>query len=127
VAFGPKWGYSVRGVYDMLTSHEHPRLHHNLELIWHRQVPLKVSIFAWRLLCERLPTKSNLAVHGIIPTEARMCVASCGHVEDTTHLFLSCSTFGAIWPLVWRGLVLMGRTHRFFQITFCNLLIIQVV
>ncbi|MCI19691.1 cysteine-rich receptor-like protein kinase, partial [Trifolium medium] len=27
------------------------------DLIWHKQVPLKVSILAWRLLRDRLPTK----------------------------------------------------------------------
>jgi len=39
-------GYSVCGVYDMLTSHEHPQLHPTVELIWHKQVPLRVSILA---------------------------------------------------------------------------------
>jgi len=81
-------GYSVRGVYDLLTSHEQPHLHQNLELIWHKQVPLKVSIFAWRLLRDRLPTKENLANRGIISLEARMCLGGCGHVEDLNHLFL---------------------------------------
>jgi len=71
-----------------------------MELIWHKHVPLKVSIFAWQMLRERLPTKSNLVIRGIIPSDARLCAAGCGHVEDTTHLFLSCPTFGAIWLLV---------------------------
>ncbi|GAU18664.1 hypothetical protein TSUD_124970 [Trifolium subterraneum] len=31
------------------------------DLIWHKHVPLKVSIVAWRLLRDRLPTKDNLA------------------------------------------------------------------
>ena len=39
-------GYTVCGVYDLLTSQEQPHLHKNLELIWHKQVTLKVSIFA---------------------------------------------------------------------------------
>jgi len=43
----PNEGYSVRGVYDMLTSHEHPQLHQNMEFIWHKQVPLIVYIFVW--------------------------------------------------------------------------------
>ncbi|PNX57544.1 cysteine-rich receptor-like protein kinase, partial [Trifolium pratense] len=30
------------------------------QFIWHPQVPLKVSVFAWRLLRDRLPTKSNI-------------------------------------------------------------------
>ena len=101
----PNEGYSVRGVYNMLTSHEHPQLHQNMEFIWHKQVPLIVYIFVWWMFKERLPIKSNLAICGIIPSEVRMCVHGCGHVEDTTHLFLSCPTFGAIWSLVraWLG------------------------
>jgi len=100
-------GYSVRGVYDMLTSQEQPQLHSNMELIWHKQVPLKVSILAWRLLRDRLHTKNNLANRGVIPLEARLCITGCGHVEDVNHLFLSCPTFGALWPLVraWLGVV----------------------
>ena len=98
-------GYSVRAVYDMLTSQDNTHLLQNLDLIWHKKVPLKVSILAWRLLRDRLPTKSNLANRGIISTEARLCVAGCGHAEDSTHLFLACPTFGAIWPMVrvWIG------------------------
>jgi hypothetical protein len=98
-------GYTVRGVYDMLTSQEQPHVHQNMELIWHKQVPLKVSILAWRLLRDRLPTKSNLADRGILPMEARFCVTGCGHVENVTHMFLSCPIFGALWPMVraWLG------------------------
>jgi hypothetical protein len=100
-------GYTVRGVYDTLTSQEQPQLHQNMELIWHKQVPIKVSILAWRLLRDRLPTKHNLANRGILPLEARLCVSGCGNVEDVNHLFLSCPTFSALWPLVraWLGVV----------------------
>jgi hypothetical protein len=84
----------------MLTSQEQPQLHPSMELIWHKQVPLKVSILAWRLLRDRLPTKENLANRGIIPMEGRLCVTGCGHVENVNHLFLSCPHFGALWPLV---------------------------
>jgi len=57
------------------------------------------------MLRERLPTKVNLENRGIIPLEAQLCVAGCRHVEDSTHLFLSCPTFGALWSLVqsWLG------------------------
>jgi hypothetical protein len=88
-------GYTVRGVYDILTSQEQPHVHQNMELIWHKQVPLKVYILAWRLLRDRLPTKSNLADRGI----------TSGHVENVNHMFLSCPIFGALWPMVqaWLG------------------------
>lgn len=76
-------------------------------MIWHRQVPLKVSVFAWRLLRDRLPTKSNLIYRGVIPTEAGLCVSGCGALESTQHLFLSCSYFASLWSLVrdWIGFV----------------------
>jgi len=69
----------------MLTTQEQPQLLTNMELIWHKQVPLKVSILAWRFLRDRLPTKNNLANCGILPLEAWLCVTRCGHVEDVNH------------------------------------------
>lgn len=67
---GPSEGYSVHGVYDMLTTQETFQVLQNADLIRHKQVPLKVSIFAWRLLRDRLPTKSNSRARGVIDAEA---------------------------------------------------------
>ena len=105
-------GYTVRGVYDLLTSQEQPLLQQNLELIWHKQVPLKVSIFVWRMLRDRLPTKENLANLGIISMKAWLCRAGCGQVEDLNHLFISCPYFGALWPLVWAWLGVAGAQSQ---------------
>ncbi|GAU44198.1 hypothetical protein TSUD_373340 [Trifolium subterraneum] len=82
-------GYFVRGAYQLLTSHDSVSTDVAEELIWHTQVPLKVSIFAWRLLRDRLPTKANLVTRGIISSEAHYCVSGCGVVESAQHLFLS--------------------------------------
>jgi len=97
--------YSVCGVHDLLTAQAQPDLHQNSELIWHKQVPLKVSIFAWRLMKDRLPTKENLANRGIISVDSRMCCAGCEHAGDLKHLFLICLYHGALWSLVqaWLG------------------------
>ncbi|GAU42955.1 hypothetical protein TSUD_142920 [Trifolium subterraneum] len=70
------------------------------KLIWHFQIPFKVSIFAWRLLRDRLPTKANLVTRGILSPADGLCVCGCGAAESTQHLFLSCSTFGSIWASV---------------------------
>jgi hypothetical protein len=74
-------------------------------LVWHKQVPLKVSIFAWRLLRDQLPTKTNLVARDIISPEVHFCVSGCGGIESAQHLFLTCSTFGPLWALVrsWIG------------------------
>ncbi|PNY05175.1 cysteine-rich receptor-like protein kinase [Trifolium pratense] len=46
----PVRGNSVSDAYQLLTSQHTITLEAVDELIWHKQVPLKVSIFAWRLL-----------------------------------------------------------------------------
>jgi len=63
----PSKGYSVRGVYRLLTTHDVHNTVVTTDLLWHKQVPLKVFIMTWRLLRNRLLTKDNLVVCGIIP------------------------------------------------------------
>lgn len=103
---GPIGGYSVRGVYHLLTSQDSIQNETATDLIWHKQVPLKVSIFAWRLLRDRLPTKSNLLHRGIISADYYVCTTGYGHLETAHHLFLSCSMFGSLWHGVqsWIGI-----------------------
>ncbi|GAU15336.1 hypothetical protein TSUD_04050 [Trifolium subterraneum] len=97
-------------------------IHAAESLIWHPQVPLKVSILAWRLLRDRLPIKENLVTRGILSSEAHFCVSGCGAVESAQHLFLSCSTFSSLWPLVssWVGSLLVDTltiSDHFVQFT----------
>jgi hypothetical protein len=98
-------GYFVRGVYQPLTSQDSLTLGEANDLVWHKQVPLKVSIFARRLLRDRLPTKTNLVARGIISPEVHFCMSGCGGIESAQHLFLSCSSFGSLWTMVrsWIG------------------------
>jgi hypothetical protein len=101
----PAMRYSVRDAYQILTSQDPVTLGAADDLLWHRQVPLKVSIFAWHLLRDRLPTKTNLVSRGILAPNLQDCVTGCGGIETAQHLFLSCSTFGSLWALVhsWIG------------------------
>jgi hypothetical protein len=78
----PDTGYSVSGAYQILTSQDSFTLGAAEDLVWHKQVPLKVSIFVWRLLRDSLPTKSNLVARGIISPEDQLCVSGCGGVES---------------------------------------------
>jgi len=92
----PPAGYTDRGAYDLLTTQETPMVEPATELVWHNQVPLKVSVFAWRLVLDRLPTKSNLVARGVLSSDMASCIAGCGLFETSQHLFLSCATFGSI-------------------------------
>jgi hypothetical protein len=70
----PSKGYTVRGAYDLLTSQAPSDVVSVVDLVWHHQVPLKVSVFAWRLINDRLPTKSNLLTRGILAQDLSACV-----------------------------------------------------
>jgi hypothetical protein len=78
------------GVYKFLTGQEFHSFDAIRDLIWHKQVSLKVSIFAWRVLRNRLLTKDNLVARDIITHDAQLCVTGCGGIETTQHMFLSC-------------------------------------
>jgi len=96
-----------------------------MDLIWHKQVPLKVSVFAWRMLCDRLPTKSKLMIRGVISTEDRLCVVGCGHIEDALYLFILCPTSISLWPLErdWIGFVGIDTQvihDHFCQFIYCT-------
>jgi hypothetical protein len=119
----PLTGYSVRDAYQMLTSQDTVTIGAAEDLLWHKQVPLKVSIFAWRLLRDRLPTRANLVARGILPPDVHFCVTSCGAVESAPHLFLLCRTFGSLWPLVrsWIGFSAVDAhtlSDHFVQFTY---------
>ncbi|PNY11879.1 hypothetical protein L195_g008499 [Trifolium pratense] len=49
---------------------------------------------------DRLPTKINLAIRGIILPEDQFCVVECGNMEIAQHLFLSCNIFDSLWSSV---------------------------
>jgi len=104
----PSGGYLVCGAYHLLTTKDIPLGDSAANLIWHNQVSLMVSVIAWRLLRNRLPTKSNLVQRGVITSYACLCVSDCGFKETAQHLFLSCSTFSTLWPLVRHWLGFMG-------------------
>jgi len=115
-------GYTVRGAYQLLTHQVAPMIDVTGEHVWHKQVPLKVSILAWRLLHDRLPTKLNLFRRGIIQHTDVSCVAGCGFDESATHLFLHCASFGSIWQHIrnWLGISgvdLLTLHGHFFQFT----------
>jgi len=74
-------------------------------LVWHNNVPLKVSIFVWRLLRNCLPRRQNLVHRGILSDIDVGCLLGCGYVETAQHLFISCDFYGTLWFQVrsWLG------------------------
>jgi len=63
--------YSVRSAYKFLTLQ--PPLVSSVDALslWHKDVPLKVVLFGWRILRDRLSTKDNLFRRGVIDQASR--------------------------------------------------------
>jgi len=96
----PTGGYSVRGVYQLMSTQEVHNSNATSDLIWHKQVSLKVYILAWRLLWNRLLSKDNLVACNIISHESQLCMSGCGDVETVQHLIFSYHGFAPMWGLV---------------------------
>ena len=69
----PVNGYSVKGTYNFLTTADESIARGLFNDVWHKNVPLKVSIFAWRLLRNRLPTKDNLLRRRVLQHDDISC------------------------------------------------------
>jgi len=69
---------------------------------WHKEIPLKVVLFAWRLLRDRLPTKDNLYRRHVVGFDEQSCVGGCGEVETSSHLLLHCNFVGTVWNHIFR-------------------------
>jgi len=100
----PLHGYSVRDSYHFLTNSGEQVDRSFVDDVWHQNIPEKVSLFVWRLLRNRLPTKDNLMRRNIIHANDLACVNGCGVAETTTHLFIDCESASSLWTLVWNWL-----------------------
>jgi len=113
----PNHGYLVSGVYRYLTTSLNVSVVHD---VWHKLVPSKVSLFAWRLLQDRIPTRTNLVRRNVLQSIDNACVTGCGSVETTDHLFRCCDISGSVWYLLcqWLGVTCVfpgSVTDHYFQ------------
>jgi len=116
--------YSVHGTYRFLTSYEEPVVDGFYNNVWHKLVPSKVSLFAWRLLQDRVPTRVNLVRRHVLQPNDNLRVGGCGNIETADHLFLGCNLSESVWYLIcnWLGISYVSpvlHTDHFLQ--FSNL------
>ena len=65
-------------------------------IIWHPQLPMKVSVFIHRLLRNRLPLDSTICKHGISgPSKCFCCVQA--NVESMDHVFCNGQVAVYVW------------------------------
>lgn len=98
------------------------------KLIWNKIEPLKVIAHAWRVLWDRLPTKSNLRRRNIIgPNESSRCVLCDEAEESGRHIFFECKVSHEIWMRCYKWLGISTVLHsRSFSNLFAHIRIFRV-
>jgi len=114
--------YTVSSAYSYITISGDPVDTSLVDDVWHKQIPSKVSLFAWRLFCNRLPTKDNLVHRRVVQPDNAACASGCGHLESAKHLFLDCNIFSSLWYQVWLWLGISSVNpgdirHHYHQFT----------
>ena len=74
--------------------------------LWHKDVPLKVVLFAWRLFRDRLPTKDNLHRRGVIDHASTVCVSGCGSMESSNHLSIGGLVYQRLFRFMCRTILI---------------------
>jgi len=104
--------YSICSVYDLLTSGGSTNVDEASSLVWHKQVPLKISILAWRLLRNRLPTSPAKDLYSCLEATSLMicifvflAVGKWRQLNISLFPALSSETYGSRFVL---GLGLVG-------------------
>ncbi|PNX54946.1 ribonuclease H, partial [Trifolium pratense] len=94
-----------------------------LKSLWKNNVPSKVSIFGWRLLLEKLPTRKDLFSKGVVTNNSERSCVLCfkeEEEEDTHHVFVNCCVATQIWNYIFRWMDLsfissLDVQHHFYQ------------
>ncbi|GAU10909.1 hypothetical protein TSUD_426860, partial [Trifolium subterraneum] len=68
-----------------------------LASLWKSWAPLKVVVFSWKLLQDRIPSRLNLLRRRVFPNPESALCALCGlSGESSAHLFISCPVVSSI-------------------------------
>ena len=93
-ALEPSGRFSVASMYHKLS--QGVPVAHSADL-WAANLPLKIKIFLWQLILDRLPASKQVAAK-MGPSDGR-CVL-CGAIEDATHIFFSCFLANVGWSVL---------------------------
>lgn len=98
--------YSSATTYSILQSGERVLDETLCKRLWSKPTPSNVSIFGWRLLLNRLPTKDELIKRGSLDLAQLPCTLCGNEPESIDHVFLNCPKSRTIWRrcLSWWGI-----------------------
>ena len=89
--------YSTQSAYEVLwEGAAEENIEECFQVLWKIRIPSKIAVFAWRLLRDRLPTKSNLRARQVQISDMN-CPFCRRMEEDASHLFIHCSKIQPLW------------------------------
>jgi len=95
--------YTVSSAYNNFTVVDKDNSMSFTLMVWIKVVPLKISIFAWRLILNGISTEDNLIRWRIIAHANHNCSENCGIIEDNNHFFFQCDFYGQFGLLFMYG------------------------
>lgn len=88
--------FQSKRVYDIFYSNIIPSP--AITTIWKSKCTIKIKVFLWLLLMERLNTRLMLQKKNLnIPDGPECVMSSHNHLEDTIHLFFTCQFAHQCW------------------------------
>jgi hypothetical protein len=81
---------------------------HVVKRVWENLAPMKVKIFSWQVLLQRLQTRANLFQRGVIRNGPQsQCVWCHSELKSEVHLFTKCEVAVEVWSAIhsWLGLI----------------------
>jgi len=75
-------------------------------------VPLKISLFVWRLFLNHIPAKDNLHERALNYND-QICTGGCGANENKDHLLVRYDFFSKLWLLVANWLSFETVSHGY--------------
>jgi hypothetical protein len=104
----PTLGFTARSAYQYLINLYRPATVLSLQQqfvfnnLWNSAAPSKVIAFSWQLMFDRLPTRENLILRGMMRTADMVCPLCNDAVETESHLFLHCRVSAKLWyDIIW--------------------------
>lgn len=110
--------FSVRSAYVCLANHACNPYNSIFKILWQAKAFWNVLTTAWRVLMDRIPTRSSLSRRGVgIPLNCVMCQAS---NESSQHLFVGCIISQWGWDQYFRWIGIMFVQHKDLRRHFEN-------
>nr|GEZ30234.1 RNA-directed DNA polymerase, eukaryota [Tanacetum cinerariifolium] len=141
-----RWSWTLHGLGDFPVKSAREEIDKHVFVVspsqnrWSKVLPIKLNVFSWRMMLDRLPTRSNLHNRGINIT-CILCPNCRAAIENRNHLFFGCSMsvdlarlIGRWWnihipifndPSSWdfwlNGMNLSSMQRRFLKATFISM------